>query len=433
MTDQQPIEILFSDPTPQPTTPPCAYDPGPRQPKGPWTVLIVDDDDDIHALTRMVLRDLTFAGEGLKFASAHSAAEAIPILESSPEIAVMLLDVVMETDQAGLELVRHVRDVMKNGLVRIILRTGQAGQAPEPRVITEYDINDYRDKSDLTSQKLITAVTVALRTWRDLKTIEHLVHSLRRERESLARAQRIARLGNWDWDFARDAMICSEEARRIVGIPMHSDIHGALETFLSISHPDDRERVKQTIQQALAAQTPFEFDHRVIRPNGEIRWVHEMGEVVRDAEGKVVRVAGTMHDRTEQREAEYRLKIAASVFEGAMEEAESHMLLTAKVFENAVEGVMVTDRMGMIVSVNPAFTVITGHEARDALGRTPAILKSGIHDELFYSRMWHDLLGEAGAWRGEIWNRRKNGEAHPVWETITTIRDRTQSITHFVA
>ncbi|WP_420906540.1 two-component system response regulator [Candidatus Magnetaquiglobus chichijimensis] len=433
MTDRHPIELLLSDPTKHPTPAPCTQDPGPRRAQGPWTVLIVDDDTDIHALTRMVLRDLTFAGAGLTFASAHSAAEAIPILEANPEIAVMLLDVVMETDQAGLDLVRHVREVMKNGFVRIILRTGQAGQAPEPRVITEYDINDYRDKSDLTSQKLITAVTVALRAWRDLKTIEHLVHSLRRERESLARAQRIAHLGNWEWDIARDAMICSEEARRIVGIPLHSDIHGVLETFLSISHPEDRARVEQTIQHALLELTPFEFDHRILRPNGEIRWVHEMGEVIRDADGKPMRMAGTMHDRTEQREAEQRLKIAASVFEGAMEEAESHMLLTAKVFENAVEGVMVTDRSGRIVSVNPAFSVITGFDADDALGNTPAMLQSGIHDELFYSRLWHDLLGETSSWRGEIWNRRKNGEAHPVWETITAIRDRTQTITHFVA
>ncbi|MEO5346598.1 MAG: EAL domain-containing protein [Magnetococcus sp. YQC-9] len=432
MIDRHPIELLLSNPARQALAP-CSFDSTPAPPSVPWTILIVDDDPDVHVLTRMVLRDLTFAGIGVTFLSAYSAADAIPLLQENPEIAVMLLDVVMESDQAGLDLVKQVREVMKNGFVRIILRTGQAGQAPEPRVITEYDINDYRDKSDLTSQKLITAVTVALRAWRDLKTIEHLVQSLRRERESLARAQRIAHLGNWEWDIARDAMICSEEARHIVGIPLHVHIHGALDTFLSISHPEDRARVDQTIQQALADLLPFEFDHRVVRPNGEVRWIHEMGEVIRDGAGKPVRVAGTMHDLTEQREVEYRLKIAASVFEGAMEEAESHMLLTAKVFENAVEGVLVTDRAGMIVSVNPAFSVITGYQADEALGRTPAMLQSGIHDAAFYSQMWHDLLSNEGSWRGEIWNRRKNGEAHPVWESITTIRDRNQMITHFVA
>ncbi|MBF0273211.1 MAG: EAL domain-containing protein [Magnetococcales bacterium] len=412
---------------------PCAEEHGTCPTAGPWTILIVDDDQDVHTLTRMVLRDLVFAGMGVTFLSAYSAAEAIPILAANPDIAVMLLDVVMETDQAGLDLVRQVRDTMHNRFVRIILRTGQAGQAPEPRVITEYDINDYRDKSDLTSQKLITAVTVALRAWRDLKTIEHLVTSLRRERESLARAQRIAHLGNWEWDILQDRMICSEEARRIAGHSEETDINGALATFLAITHPEDRDKVEQAIRKALSDHLPFEFDHRVTRPDGQVRWIHEMGEVVKDPNGKTLRVVGTMHDLTEQREAETRLKIAATVFEGAMEEAEARMLLTTKVFENAVEGVMVTDRKGVIHSINPAFSVITGYESEEALGKTPGILRSGIHDETFYSAIWNDILGEVGAWRGEIWNRRKNGEAHPVWETITTIRDRNNAIIHFVA
>ncbi|MBF0213720.1 MAG: PAS domain-containing protein, partial [Magnetococcales bacterium] len=169
----------------------------------------------------------------------------------------MLLDVVMESDQAGLELVQHVREKMSNHTVRIILRTGQAGQAPEPRVITEYDINDYRDKSDLTSQKLITAVTVALRAWRDLKTIEHLVNSLRRERESLARAQRIAHLGNWEWDLTTNRVVCSEEARRIAGHTDETDLHDAQASFLAITHPDDRLKVQQSIQHALSDPYPF--------------------------------------------------------------------------------------------------------------------------------------------------------------------------------
>ncbi|NGZ07348.1 MAG: EAL domain-containing protein [Magnetococcales bacterium] len=399
----------------------------------PWLILIVDDDPDVHGLTRLVLRDLTFDGIGVAFLSAYSGAEARPILENNPDIAVMLLDVVMESDQAGLDLIHHVRETLHNRMVRIILRTGQAGQAPEPRVITEYDINDYRDKSDLTSQKLITATIVALRAWRDLKTIEHLVNSLQREQESLARAQRIAHIGNWEWEIASNRMICSEEARRIVGLHVQPPLPGALETFLAVTHPEDRPMVEQTIRMAMATHSTFEFDHRVIRPDGQQRWIHEIGEVYQDPKTGVLRIAGTMHDRTEQREAETRLKIAASVFEGAMEEAEARMLLTTKVFENAVEGVMVTDPDGVIQSINPAFSVITGYSAEDAMGRTPAMLRSGIHDEGFYQRIWSDILGEPGAWRGEIWNRRKNGEAHPVWETITTIHDRNGTITHFVA
>ncbi|MBF0126018.1 MAG: EAL domain-containing protein [Magnetococcales bacterium] len=431
------IDSLFANPQSPLTAP--RPDPSPSRPDNgsvgaplPWTILIVDDDQDVHTLTRMVLRDLVFEGQGVRFLSAYSAAEAIPMLERNPLIAVMLLDVVMETDQAGLDLVRHVRDVMRNGFVRIILRTGQAGQAPEPQVIVEFDINDYRDKSDLTSQKLITAVIVALRAWRDLQTIDRLVISLRKERESLSRAQEIAHLGNWDWDVANDCMTCSEEARRIAGLPMGVYHHGVLNTFLGISHPEDRTMVAAAIQGAIAEMAPFEFDHRVLRPDGTVRWVHEMGEIYLDASGTPIRIVGTMHDLTAQREAEQRLKIAASVFEGALEEAEERMFLTAKVFENAVEGVLITDRHAIIQSINPAFTVITGYELEELEEKTPRILQSGMHNEAFYESMWQEILGENGSWRGEIWNRRKDGEAYPVWETITTIRNRNGEITHFI-
>ncbi|MEO5332776.1 MAG: EAL domain-containing protein [Magnetococcus sp. YQC-5] len=402
-------------------------------PQGPWIILIVDDDVDVHTLTRMVLRDLMFAGQGVTFLSAYSAEEAKPILKENPFIAVMLLDVVMENDHSGLDLVRHVREIIKNNFIRIILRTGQAGQAPEPQVITEYDINDYRDKSDLTSQKLITAVTVALRAWRDLKTIEHLVNSLSRERESLARAQAIAHLGNWDWDITQDCMTCSEEAKRIAGLSSDRDHHGVLATFLAISHPDDRAKVAQNIQQAIKNKTSFEFDHRVQHADGSVRWVHELGEVYQNDLGIPVRIVGTMHDLTALRTVEHQLQIATTVFEGAMEEAEERVLLTAKVFENAVEGVLITDSQGRIQSINPAFTVITGYTIEEVAGKTPSIIQSGMHDADFYDTMWKDILGTSGAWRGEIWNRRKNGEAHPVWETITAIRDKTESIIHFVA
>ncbi|MBF0439951.1 MAG: EAL domain-containing protein, partial [Magnetococcales bacterium] len=161
-------------------------------------------------------------------------------------------------------------------------------------------------------------------------------------------------------------------------------------------------------------------------------WIHEIGEVVTNATGDSIRMIGTMHDLTAQREAEHRLRIAASVFEGAMEEAEERMLLTAKVFENAVEGVVITDKRGMIQSVNPAFTIITGFSAEEAQGKNPAILRSGIHNDAFYEEIWREILGESGTWHGEIWNRRKNGEAHPVWETITTIRNKSGEIIHFI-
>jgi len=137
-----------------------------------WKMMVVDDEPEVHSITRLVLADFSFKGRSAQFLSAYSAAEAIEILEREKDVAVILLDVVMETDDAGLKLVHHIREVMNNRHVRIILRTGQPGQAPERSVILEYDINDYKAKTQLTAQQLFTCTVAALRSYEDLITID---------------------------------------------------------------------------------------------------------------------------------------------------------------------------------------------------------------------------------------------------------------------
>lgn len=275
----------------------------------PWLILVVDDDPDVHKLTHFILRDLLFEGRTVAFLDAYSATEAFTLIEQNPDTAVILLDVVMETDHAGLELVQRIRELLNNRMVRIIIRTGQAGQAPELQVITEYDINDYREKTELTSRKLISTVISALRGFRDLKTIQAMVH--------------------------------------------------------------------------------------------------------------------------QQRKTEERLKIAATVFEGAMTEAAEQMTITAQVFEHAIEGVVVCDKNNTILSVNPAFSTITGYSAEEAIGNTPRMLRSDRQDTAFYATMWQTIQ-DHGQWQGEIWNRRKDGEAYPQYQTITAIRNRNKEISHYI-
>ncbi|MBL8243421.1 MAG: DUF3369 domain-containing protein, partial [Rhodanobacteraceae bacterium] len=138
----------------------------------PWNVLIVDDEPAVHEVTRLVLGSFRFEDRPLKFHHAYSATEARALLRAVPDIGVMLLDVVMESDQAGLDLVKFVRGELNNHFVRIVLRTGQPGQAPEHEVITNYDINDYKDKTELTAQKLRTMMYATLRAYRDVMLIE---------------------------------------------------------------------------------------------------------------------------------------------------------------------------------------------------------------------------------------------------------------------
>ncbi|MGE4318435.1 MAG: EAL domain-containing protein [Deferribacterales bacterium] len=113
-------------------------------------------------------------------------------------------------------------------------------------------------------------------------------------------------------------------------------------------------------------------------------------------------------------------------------EKERQLILAASVLENTVEGITITDQNGVIQKVNPAFTSITGYTAAEAIGKTPRILKSDKHDDAFYEKMWSKLLTKGG-WSGEIWNRRKNGDAYPEWLSINSIKDSYGKITHFVA
>ena len=111
--------------------------------------------------------------------------------------------------------------------------------------------------------------------------------------------------------------------------------------------------------------------------------------------------------------------------------AEESLRLAAKVFENTQEGVMVTDANSRILSVNKAFTVITGYAEADVIGKSPAILSSGRHDANFYQALWQTLV-EKGAWQGEIWNRSKTGEVYPEWLAISTVHDDRGGVVNYV-
>jgi len=145
-----------------------------------WKILIADDDEQIHLMTSLVLQDIQFQGKPVQLISAYSGADAKEILEKDDDIALILMDVVMETEQAGLELARYIRKELKNQRVRIILRTGQPGSAPEKRIIVEYDINDYKEKTELTYQKLYTTVIASLRSY-------DYIHQLELQRKNLER------------------------------------------------------------------------------------------------------------------------------------------------------------------------------------------------------------------------------------------------------
>ncbi|HWR80070.1 MAG TPA: EAL domain-containing protein [Pseudomonas sp.] len=149
-----------------------------------WKVLIVDDDEDVHQATKFALANTPILQRDLLFLHAHSASQAIELLKSESDIAVILLDVVMESEDAGLKLVRIIREDLDITEARIILRTGQPGYAPEIDAIRDYDINDYKTKSELSRNRLYTALTAAIRSYKQI----HMINSSRRGLDMVIRA-----------------------------------------------------------------------------------------------------------------------------------------------------------------------------------------------------------------------------------------------------
>jgi len=135
-------------------------------------VLIVDDEPTVHDITALVLKNFQYKGYKLELVSAYSAAEAREVLAFQGSFALILLDVIMETDDAGLTLARYIREELKDPMVRIILRTGQPGMVPQRQVMRDYEIDDYKEKAELTSERFDATVTASIRTYLGFRKLE---------------------------------------------------------------------------------------------------------------------------------------------------------------------------------------------------------------------------------------------------------------------
>jgi len=278
----------------------------------PWPVLVVDDDEQVHAMTRVLLNDFEFEGRRFNIVSAFSAAEARAILAERRDLPVVLLDVVMETQDAGLRLVHHIRRDLGNRHIRIILRTGQPGQAPERDAIVAYDINDYKSKAELTAQKLFTSLVSAMRGWRDLVTIETLNQSLERrvaertaelERQTVLAEEQRRFIENlvelmpspvWYKDSAGRYTLCNRAFREL--FPNAAD--GA----------ELSSRGQDIPEQAPSGMNAFSFETSVAGPDGEARELLVVKRPLTSPDGAATGVIGIATDITERRRMERELQ-----------------------------------------------------------------------------------------------------------------------------
>ena len=150
----------------------------------------------------------------------------------------------------------------------------------------------------------------------DITERKRAEEELRRSEMNLAESQRIAHLGSWEWDVNSGETLWSDEVFRMYGYEPGAFVPG-VEGMMEAVHPDDRETVRQAMHDALHGDRPYDFEHRVLRPDGSVRWIHRRAEVVRDGEGEPVRMVGTVHDVTERRLAEGELRQAKEVADAA--------------------------------------------------------------------------------------------------------------------
>ncbi len=177
-------------------------------------------------------------------------------------------------------------------------------------------------------------------------------------------------------------------------------------------HPDDLKQFVRLNEIARDTMSPFKWEGRILRKRGEIRWLHIESQPTLQENGDIL-WDGIQYDVTDRRMAEDALRITASVF------------------DNSQEAIVITDANNIVIDVNPAFSRITGYARDEVLGRNPKFLSSGRQEQSFYAEMWKSLR-EAKAWRGEIWNRRKNGEVYAELLSISAICDEAGQVQRHV-
>lgn len=270
-----------------------------------------------------------------------------------------------------------------------------------------HQVWEEKDESLVT---IVSTVAAQLGTFIQRRQAEE---RLRRSEASLANAQRIAHLGSWDWDIVNNDLFWSDEIYRIFSLEPQQ-FGATYEAFLKSVHPDDREFVMRSVKEALLEGKLYSIDHRIVLPDDRERIVHEHAEVIRDTDGKPVRMTGTVQDVTKRRLAERELKKLSAAI------------------EQSVNIIFITDRRGNIEYVNPVFEQVIGYTKDEVIGHNPRLLSSGEVDPREYQSLWRTIT-DGRTWQGVLKNRRK--DKTPYWcnSIISPIRDENGEITHFLA
>jgi len=300
-----------------------------------WKVLIVDDEEDIHQVTKLALRTFSYRDKKIEFFDAYSAKEAAEMLKENNDFAIILLDVVMENNHAGLELVKQIREKFGNYFSRIILRTGQPGQAPEKEVINKYEINDYKTKTELTQDKLYTVIMSGLRAFESLLTIDsyrqNLEEKVKERTKELAKAnEELKKLslvasktdnavaildkdGNFEWineGFSRLYELNYKEFTENIGTSIFDTVRKSYRNEFNEIIPDspEVENILSKIHSAIDEIKTISFEFATLTKSGKKIIVNTTITPITNEEGKISKLIAIDSDITKIKEAEMEIK-----------------------------------------------------------------------------------------------------------------------------
>lgn len=236
---------------------------------------------------------------------------------------------------------------------------------------------------------------------------------IKKLQSGLNQAQALANIGHWELDLANNSLYWSDEVYRIFGLKPQ-EFEATYEAFLNHVHPDDVDVVNNAYNASIKEKRGYYIEHRIVRKNGEIGFVEERCEHEFDAKGNPTRSIGTVHDITKRKNAE------------------NELILASAVFEKMSDGVLITDAKQRIVTVNSAFSAISGYSAEEVIGKTPNIFSSGWHNSAFYQNLWNEI-NTKGQWNGEIVDRRKGGELYTSELNIIALHDKNGVLTNYIS
>jgi diguanylate cyclase (GGDEF)-like protein/PAS domain S-box-containing protein len=246
----------------------------------------------------------------------------------------------------------------------------------------------------------------------DVSDHQEMAEVLSHREQLLREAQEVGRMGHYLFDVVANQWDSSPMLDRIFGID--GAYPRTLAGWLDLVAPEARDDMQAYWSSMTEQHHDFDMEYPIVRrSDGARRVVHGRGKVTYADDGSALRMLGTIQDVTETKSIEENLRLAASVF------------------ANAQQGILITDPAGTIIDANPAFCRLTGYGREEILGGNPRMLKSGRQDGDFYRRLWTQLLAD-GFWRGEIWNRKKNGELYPGILEISAVSNSAGNLTHYV-